>query len=210
MEVDCKSLLQEEFVGTDSTVRASQTLRQRIQDLWFLACEANCTKLVKTLYPWMVTNINCCNDPGYSALGIAADYGHLELAQLLLSWSGVEINAVANNCCRLYTALHVACRKNHLHITKLLLSRCDILVNTQARNIDDSDNFLSVTPLELACSYGSLDCVLLLLQDRRTDLYCNNCLFLSLLVANDVSDTVWDRIFEINGQILSLFGLRFD
>lgn len=52
-----------------------------------------------------------------TALHIAAHYGHVKVAKLLLEWK-CEVNSRALNG---FTPLHIACKKNRIKVVELLL-----------------------------------------------------------------------------------------
>ena len=94
---------------------------------------------------------------GQTALLMAAEYGYVDTAKLLLE-KGSSVNFRDESG---YTALHWAAREGHLEMVRLLLKR-GAAVNPQDRK--------SCTPLYLAVKHGRHD-VSMLLLDHKAKVY---------------------------------------
>ena len=94
----------------------------------------------------------------FSGLMIAMSKNHNEVGKLLLEQADVDVNLDCNGS----TALHYALHGNNVEGLGMLLARQDL---TCINRVDKLD----CTPLKLALVYNSLDCVSLLLADKRSD-----------------------------------------
>jgi uncharacterized protein len=97
--------------------------------------------------------VNAVARDGFQPLGLAAFFGHLDVARFLLE-RGAEVNSPSDN--GLYvTPLHSAAANRHLEIARLLLEH-DAMVNAA-----QADDF---TPLHAAAQNGQLEMVMLFLD----------------------------------------------
>jgi ankyrin repeat protein len=97
---------------------------------------------------------NAVAKDGFQPLGLAAFFGHLEVARFLLEM-GAEVNSPSDNGLHVMP-LHSAAANRHLEIARLLLEH-GAMVN--ARQADD------FTPLHAAAQNGQLEMVKLLLYN---------------------------------------------
>ncbi len=95
-------------------------------------------------------DVNEINEYGVSALYLACQEGHREIASLLID-AGARVNCVEKSLC---TPLHQACRSGDAEIVKLLISKNALL---NERNIFGS------TPLMLASQSQNLEVIKVLL-----------------------------------------------
>ena len=95
---------------------------------------------------------------GFSGLMIAMSKNHNAVARLLLEQEDLDVNMDCNGS----TALHYAVHGNNVEGLGLLLARQDLDCFNRVDKLD-------CTPLKLALVYNSLDCVSLLLADKRSD-----------------------------------------
>ena len=95
---------------------------------------------------------------GFSGLMIAMSKNHNEVARLLLEQAGVDVNMDCNGS----TALHYAVHGNNVEGLRMLLNRQDLNCVNRVGKLD-------CTPLKLALVYNSVECVSLLLADKRSD-----------------------------------------
>ena len=126
--------------------------------LWTAAEEGNLS-LVKSLASDLAINVNW-NGPEKSdtPLHRACRFGHLEVVQLLLTLSTIDVNAGNKGNASPFS---IACQEGHLEIVKVLLADLRVDVNHLTR-----DDF---TPFSMACQNGHLEVITLLLGDMRID-----------------------------------------
>ena len=90
-----------------------------------------------------------------SCLFVALQNNHMEVADLLLSQPGIQVNAKNRYG---QSALHFACAKGNVASVKKLLSIPGILVNER-----EGPEGTGTTPIKLAIASGSIDIVRLLI-----------------------------------------------
>ena len=95
---------------------------------------------------------------GFSGLMIAMSKNHNAMGRLLLEQAGVDVNMDCNGS----TALHYAVHGNNAEGLRMLLDREDLDCVNRVDKLD-------CTPLKLALAYNSVDCLSLLLADKRCD-----------------------------------------
>ena len=95
---------------------------------------------------------------GFSGLMIAMSKNHNAMGRLLLEQAGVDVNMDCNGS----TALHYAVHGNNAEGLRMLLDRQDLDCVNRVDKLD-------CTPLKLALAYNSVDCLSLLLADKRCD-----------------------------------------
>lgn len=119
--------IQQQFQST-AQVRQSQgaeMYQKKAVNQYFLnAAETGNTDSVqdalnKAKYGKFAANVNSHNQEDWTTLHIAANEGHLNIAQILID-NNTNINA-QTKCLR--TALHLACMRGKTDIVKLLLSK---------------------------------------------------------------------------------------
>lgn len=97
--------------------------------------------------------VNSFSTDGFTPLGLAAYFGHEEIAKLLIS-SGAEMNVPANNGFNVFP-IHSAVFAKSYNITKMLLDAgADVNVKQQA----------GLTALHAAAQIGNIELIILLLE----------------------------------------------
>ena len=135
-----------------------QLLVQRGAELnLFEACVVGDLPRVKTLIEQQPDLVNAYAPDGFQPLGLAAFFGHADVAEFLLS-RGAEVNSPSRNALRVMP-LHSAIANRRTEIVRLLLDRGAAVNATQA------DDF---TPLHESAQNGMLDVTQWLL-DRGTN-----------------------------------------
>ena len=79
----------------------------------------------------------CVQSAGYTALMMASEYGHVDIAATLLARSDIDVNRVSSRVSDAFsmqprgedTALLLSCRMGHVDIMRLLLARSDVNIN---------------------------------------------------------------------------------
>ncbi|CAG06539.1 unnamed protein product [Tetraodon nigroviridis] len=107
-------------------------------------CKANVPEMITEDY------LSDMEEEGFTPLHVAAKYGNMEVANLLLQKNACPDAAGKNG----YTPLHIAAKKNQMEITTTLLEY-GAPTNTVTRQ--------GITPLHLAAQEGNIDVVTLLL-----------------------------------------------
>lgn len=100
------------------------------------------------------SHINSYSNDGFTPLGLASFFGHIELVKLLLD-QGADPNIAANNSFKV-TPLHSACAISNYDIAKILIEKG---ANVNAKQIQ------GVTPLHSAAHNGQAKLVKLLLKN---------------------------------------------
>ena len=108
---------------------------------------------VKTLVEQEPELVNACAPDGFQPLGLAAFFGHTDIAEYLLE-KGAEVDSPSRNAMRVMP-LHSAIANRHAAIVRLLL---DHDANVNATQADD------FTPLHEAAQNGMLDVTQWLLE----------------------------------------------
>ncbi|WP_316794186.1 ankyrin repeat domain-containing protein [Pedobacter frigoris] len=97
--------------------------------------------------------VNTFANDGFTPLGLAAYFGHEELAKVLIT-SGAEVNVPTNNGFNVFP-IHSAVAARNYNITKMLLDA------GAAVNVKQQAGF---TPLHAAAQYGDIEILILLLE----------------------------------------------
>lgn len=92
---------------------------------------------------------------GWTAIHVAARFGHTEVLKLLLAQRGASPSTPLRSR---HTPLHLAARGGHVETVAFLLERPDVEPNARAMSGE--------TPLHVAAEYGSAGCVKVLLEHR--------------------------------------------
>ncbi|MDG6904702.1 MAG: ankyrin repeat domain-containing protein [Nitrososphaerota archaeon] len=110
-------------------------------------------EIVKQIAAKDQSSINSYSKDGYTALHLAAFFGHLDVAKFLIQ-SGAKIDIASTNAMKV-TPLHSAAARNQLEISELLLSS-----GANANAKQDGD----FTPLHAAAQNGSIEMAQLLIR----------------------------------------------
>lgn len=97
--------------------------------------------------------VNTFANDGFTPLGLAAYFGHEELAKVLIA-NGAEVNVPTNNGFNVFP-IHSAVAARNYNITKMLLDA------GAAVNVKQQAGF---TPLHAAAQYGDIEILILLLE----------------------------------------------
>lgn len=104
--------------------------------------------------------VNTFANDGFTPLGLAAYFGHEELAKLLIA-KGADVNVPTNNGFNVYP-IHSAVAARNYNITKMLLE-AGAAVNVKQQ--------MGFTPLHAAAQYGDIEILILLLEfDADTEI----------------------------------------
>lgn len=119
----------------------------------FEACALGKTELAVELTTENPGLINSFSNDGFNPLGLAAYFGHEEIAKILIV-NGADVNIPANNGYNVYP-IHSAVAAKNYAITKMLLDAgANVNVKQQA----------GFTPLHAAAQYGDIEIIILLLE----------------------------------------------
>lgn len=119
----------------------------------FEACALGQTEHVIGLTNENPELINAFANDGFTPLGLAAYFGHEELAKLLIA-NGAKVNSPTNNGFNVFP-IHSAVAARNYKITKMLLD-AGAAVNVKQQ--------MGFTPLHAAAQYGDIEILILLLE----------------------------------------------
>ncbi len=117
------------------------------------ACALGEIEIAKGLVEKEPHSINQFSNDGFTALGLACFFGHLEVVMLLIS-KGADVNIASNNSFKV-APIHSACAISNEGIVTLLLQNG---ADVNAKQQED------VTPLHEAANHGKTTLVQLLLE----------------------------------------------
>jgi ankyrin repeat protein len=107
--------------------------------------------------------LNACSADGFTALALAAYFGHVEVVLYLLTRKA-EVNAVANNAMRVMP-LHSAVAGGHLQIARVLVAEgADV----------NAPQHMGWRPLHAAARRGDADIVSMLLEHGADPMLAND------------------------------------
>lgn len=119
----------------------------------FEAAALGCADAVRN---WIETDeelLNACSPDGFTALALAAYFGHAEVVLYLVT-KGAEVNAVANNAMRVMP-LHSAVAGGHVRIARVLIAEgADV----------NAPQHMDWRPLHAAARNGDMEMVAMLLE----------------------------------------------
>jgi len=122
---------------------------------YFEAVAAGCFEVVLNLLTNDPALLNCYSHDGFTALGLAAFFGHRDLVAELLA-RGADVHAISHNPMKVL-ALHSSVAHQHVEISEILIQHgADI-------NAKQQEGF---TPLLEAVQNGQLNMVQMLIKHR--------------------------------------------
>lgn len=137
-------------LGTPKSTKLRQPIHQ--------AAQSGNLAMVELLLERLPACAGLAGTDGATALGLAAQVGHLEVVRLLLGYEGVDVNVRVVKTLR--TPIHQAAQGGHIDVVRLLLS------HGAAADPHDEDN---VTPLLSAAQQGFHEIVQILI-DAQADI----------------------------------------
>jgi len=154
----------------------SSTSYLKSQNLWDACTEGNHALVELILGRFQDANVNWVGpENGDTPLHRACRLGHLQVVEILLRHSQVNVNA-GND--KLATPLLVACQEGHVEVVKLLLADLRVDVNLPQNG--------GYTPFFMACQSGYKEVVSLLLGTQesmlRSQRMVDRLLFLPLVI----------------------------
>lgn len=118
--------------------------------------EAAALGRAQTVRDWIESDpelLDACSPDGFTALALAAYFGHAEVVLYLVT-KGAEVNAVANNAMRVMP-LHSAVAGGHVHIARVLIAEgADV----------NAPQHMGWRPLHAAARSGDIAMVAMLLE----------------------------------------------
>jgi ankyrin repeat protein len=118
--------------------------------------EAAALGRAQTVRDWIESDaalLNACSPDGFTALALAAYFGHAEVVLYLVT-QGAEVNAVANNAMRVMP-LHSAVAGGHVHIARVLVAEgADV----------NAPQHMGWRPLHAAARNGDMEMVAMLIE----------------------------------------------
>ena len=169
LAVECPCC-QTEFIETK--------LQFHAQHLLFADCDSGNASLVSMLLLCSYKNgndgndvginVNSLSDDGWSPLGIACYYGHIDVVNVLLDNPTVEVNGIARVVDKyVYAPLHVAVQQHQLTVIERLLHQSDLQFDKKVIYTPDktsSRTINTVTAFDIAVHREDFEAVLLFIE----------------------------------------------